>query len=109
MQFCAYLRKKLTRAKASARNHRSQPLALFLHLPQINLVSSVIAALRTFETGQFFSASLAIGIPNPDALGGPNHEFDPVALSVHFRTTRARPRIMSFVPSWRYSHQPTLL
>jgi hypothetical protein len=77
MQFCAYLRKKLTRAKASARNHRSQPLARFLHLPQINLASSVIAALRTFETGQFFSASLAIGIPNPDALGGPNHEFDP--------------------------------
>jgi hypothetical protein len=27
---------------------------------QINLASNVIAALRTFETGQFFSASLAI-------------------------------------------------
>ena len=27
---------------------------------QINLASSVIAALRTFETGQFFSASLTI-------------------------------------------------
>src|SRR5207253_11377345 len=29
-------------------------------LPQINLASNVIAALRTFETGQFFSASFAI-------------------------------------------------
>ena len=27
---------------------------------QINLASNVIAALRTFEIGQFFSASLAI-------------------------------------------------
>src|SRR5580700_6979376 len=32
-----------------------------IHLsPQINLASNVIAALSTFETGQFFSASLAI-------------------------------------------------
>src|SRR5580704_6327291 len=28
--------------------------------PQINLASKVIAALRTLETGQFFSASLAM-------------------------------------------------
>jgi hypothetical protein len=27
---------------------------------QINFASNVMAALRTFETGQFFSASLAI-------------------------------------------------
>jgi hypothetical protein len=31
-------------------------------MPQINLASNVIAALRTFETGQFFSASLAISM-----------------------------------------------
>ena len=29
-------------------------------MPQINLASNVIAALSTLETGQFFSASLAI-------------------------------------------------
>ena len=29
-------------------------------MPQISLASNVIAALSTFETGQFFSASLAI-------------------------------------------------
>jgi hypothetical protein len=29
-------------------------------MPQINLASNVIAALRAFETGQFFSASFAI-------------------------------------------------
>jgi hypothetical protein len=47
-------------------------------------------------------ASKRGSIPSPYALGGPNHEFDPVALQSIFRTTRARPRIMSFVrPSWR--------
>src|SRR5205823_3507654 len=38
--------------------HRSAPCFL-ISFVQISLASSVIAALRTFETGQFFSASAA--------------------------------------------------
>src|ERR1700730_2755879 len=49
------MRKLLTR---SASQWQFQPQALLA--PQTNLASRVISALRTLETGQFCSASLAI-------------------------------------------------